>query len=198
MYGIIGSAAGHSAPARGRMHCVIIAAEHPGQSAASSARVNQVGPVADRPVVANRAHGRNRRAARGLDRRHAGQHVLAVNDVDALPRDHVGKNTGERRIQPLVLEVVADVRDRRRGRAELQHPQTRRTTVSRTPPGVPGRGWTIVTACPARTQAARELVRAPAAAAADRRKRVGGEEDLQVLRTTGPGAGRRPALLSGR
>ena len=36
MYGIIGSASGQSAPARGRMHRVIIAAEQPGQSAASS------------------------------------------------------------------------------------------------------------------------------------------------------------------
>ena len=36
MYGIIGSAAGQSAPACGRTHRVIIAAEHPGQSAASS------------------------------------------------------------------------------------------------------------------------------------------------------------------
>ncbi len=30
--GIIGSASGQSAPARGRMHCVIIPAEHAGQS----------------------------------------------------------------------------------------------------------------------------------------------------------------------
>ena len=36
MYGIIGNAAGHAAPARGRMHCVIIAAEQPGHSDASS------------------------------------------------------------------------------------------------------------------------------------------------------------------
>src|SRR3990170_4785184 len=36
MYGIIGSAAGQSAPARGRTHCVIIPAEQPGQSFDSS------------------------------------------------------------------------------------------------------------------------------------------------------------------
>ena len=87
MYGIIGSASGQSGPPRGRMQRVIMPAEQAGQSAAPWRCVDQVGPVADRPVVAHRADGGKLVPVRGLDRRQAGQHVLAVHEVDALLGD---------------------------------------------------------------------------------------------------------------
>jgi hypothetical protein len=45
--------------------------------------------------------------------------VLAVNDLDPLPRDERDQEVAEQDAQPLVLEIVADERDRWCGRAEL-------------------------------------------------------------------------------
>ena len=144
-------------------------------------RVDEIGPVADRPVVANRADHGDRRAARRLDRGEAGEHVLAVNEIDPLPGDHVREKIRERRVQPLVLEVVADVRDRRRGRAELQDPETVVRRLARAARRA-GARLDDRDRMSQRPQATRELVRAPAAAAADRRERVGREEDVQSLK----------------
>ena len=86
------------------------------------------------------------------------------------------RNAGEARVQPLVLEVVAHVRDGRRRGAELQHADTVVGCLAdgfrRARPRLHDEHGVA-----ARAQAARQLVRAPAAAAADRRKGVGDEQD---------------------
>ena len=69
MYGIIGSASGQAPPARGRMHTVMFAAVHAGTELEALPGANQVGPVADRPVVAHRDHdwGARSRCAAWID-----------------------------------------------------------------------------------------------------------------------------------
>ena len=46
--------------------------------------------------------------------------MLAVHQVDLFARDEVGEKVRKPRVEPLVLEVVAYVRYRRRGRAEFE------------------------------------------------------------------------------
>src|SRR5207249_3218866 len=96
----------------------------------------------------------------------------------------------ELHVEPFVFEEVPHVRDRRRGRAELEDAQTVvyrfADTSGSARPWLNDRDRVI-----ARTQAARQLVRAPAAAAADRRKCIGGQEDVHraVSRLLRPAGG---------
>ena len=176
MYGIIGSASGQAEPARGRMHCVIIAAEHCGQSAVPSLRVDQVGPVAHRPVVADRADHRHVCAPRRVNRRQRRQHVLAVDDVNPLARDDRRQEIAEQHSQPFVLEVVAHERHRWRGSPELDHAQAVVRGVVRAGfhagPGLNDEDF--VASVP---QLPCELVRAPPGAAAHGRKCIGDQQD---------------------
>ena len=71
-----------AAPARGRTHCVIIAIEQAGQSVRLARVVDQVGPVADWPVIAHRGDHRRVAGLAGANRWHRRQHVLRVDDVD--------------------------------------------------------------------------------------------------------------------
>ena len=59
---------------------------------------------------------------RRLDRGQRREHVLTVHELDALALDDLREPVGETRVEPLVLEVVADVRQRRRREAELDDP----------------------------------------------------------------------------
>ena len=124
MYGIIGSASGHIVPARGWMHRVIMLAEHPGQSTCVVSGVNQVGPVAHRPVVADGRHRRHAGSRRCGDRRECRHHVLRVHDVKAFAAQALSEKVPETCVEPLTLEVVASVRDVGRAKAEFGDGET--------------------------------------------------------------------------
>ncbi len=85
--------------------------------------VNEVRPVADRPVVPDGAHGWNTCPPGCGDGRQAGQHVLPVRDVDPLAAQNVRQYLRQRAIEPLVLEVVSDVGQWRRRKTCLDDPE---------------------------------------------------------------------------
>ena len=109
---------------------------------------------------------------RRLDRGERRQHVLTVHELDALAPDDVREPVGQARVEPLVLEVVADVRQRRRREAELDDPNALVLTLAAsfglTRPRLYDDDFMA-----APPQALRQLVRAPAAAAADGWERIG-------------------------
>ncbi len=81
--------------------------------------VDQVGPVADRPVVADRHDDRHVHPARGANRSGRRQQVLAVDDVDVFVADERLEVRAERALEAFVLEVVADERQAGRVAAEF-------------------------------------------------------------------------------
>ena len=89
----------------------------------------------------------------------------------------VRRNDRQSRVQPLVLEVVAHVRNRRRPRAELDHSEAVvRHVTSRL--GGPRPRLHDQDRVSTRPEPARQLVGAPAASAAHRRKGIGDEKDV--------------------
>ena len=85
IYGMNGSVSGHAGPARGGRQRVIAAGEHPGHDVTRIRIANQVVPVAQRPVVADRAHRTESR--RFSPTRHRGRPrelMLRVNQIDPL------------------------------------------------------------------------------------------------------------------
>ena len=140
------------------------------------ARVQQIRPVADGPVVPHGGDGGHARGVRGVDRRHGRHHVLRVDDVEAVLRENRGQVAGERSRQLLALVVVPHVRDGRRRRAELEHAESIVGRLARARRGSRLRlhDRDVVSS---RAQAAGQLVGAPAAAAADGRKRVSRDQD---------------------
>ena len=138
MYGMNGSASGQAAPARGRMHRVIIAAEHAGHSVGRRRVVDERAPVADGPVVAHGADHGHARGARRPRRRRAPSARAARGRCPRRRSPAMARSArGRARPQPFVLEVVADERHARRGqrdradaepvvRAAVARPATRR------------------------------------------------------------------------
>ena len=173
MYGIIGSASGQARPRAAGCTASSSPPSSPGR--ARPRRACESDPTSSRPASSRepcRPPGRLRRCAASIDGS-ARQHVLPVDDVDPFARDERREELGEPRVQPLVLEVVADERHGRRRRAELERRGSRRRRPRDAVSASPGRGCTTSDVVAARPQAARQLVGAPAAAAADRRERVG-------------------------
>src|SRR4029453_4242864 len=84
-----------------------------------TSRVDEIGPIADRPIVADGADRRHALTMRSVNRWQRRQHVRAVHEIDALTRDDSGEQIAQRWIQALVLEVVPDVRQCRSGEARL-------------------------------------------------------------------------------
>ena len=109
---------------------------------------------------------------RRLDRWERREHVLTVYELDALALDDFREPVGKARVEPLVLEVVADVRQGRRREAELDDPNAFVLALAASFGLTRPRLYDDdrVAAPP---QALRQLVRAPAAAAADGWERVG-------------------------
>src|ERR1043165_2534567 len=106
----------------------------------------------------------------GWHRRHD---VLAVHDLDPVAPDQVAQKGAKVGIEFLVLEIVPDVRHRRCGCAVIDDAEVVVRTLandSRTP-RTRLHDRDVMTA---RSQSAGELVRTPAAAAANRWERVGG------------------------
>ena len=124
-------------------------AEQPGQSVASSRGVDQVRPVADRPVVAHGAdRRRTRRGVRRLDRRQAGHARAARGRCRSRSRGtSVVEVVASERVQPLVLEVVAHVRHaaapacRTRGRGSRRSRVARGRPASRAAAARRARSW---------------------------------------------------------
>jgi hypothetical protein len=106
--------------------------------------------------------------------------VLAVNDVDPLVADHPGQKRLELRVQPLVLEVVAHVGNVRRRGAEFEDAEALVAALAVTG-GTPGPRLDDEDRVAACAEPFRQLEGAPSAAAADRRERVGREQDLQRI-----------------
>ena len=161
--------------------------------------VDERRPVADRPVVADGGHDRSSRCLAGEDGGGHGQRMLPVDHVDAIALDDAGEMRCEPRVEPLVLDVVAHERDAGRGERELVDGEAVVFARSVGCPARPRLHHPHVVAAPA--QPARELPRAPAAAAAGRRERIGREQDAHA--TAAPPAAeergwRRPARRSGR
>ncbi len=84
-------------------------------------RANQIGPIADRPVVANRDHHRHVRLPCRANRWQRGHHVLCVDDVEALCGDQAREVLPENPRQPLALEVIPHVRQIGRGEPDFLH-----------------------------------------------------------------------------
>ena len=179
MYGSAGSVSGQRAPACGRRQRVMCPAVHDGAQRRGVGVENQIRPVAERPVVAHRRHRRDAHRMSCGNRRQAAQHVLAVDDVDSMRADAIDQRVFELPPESFVLEIVPDERNAGSRRADLVDVET--VVAAGAVRGMT-RPWAddrdLVTS---RSQAARELVRAPPAAAAIRRKRVGDEEDPHVV-----------------
>jgi hypothetical protein len=75
----------------------------------------------------------------GFDRWESGQHVLAVDQIDLLALDDVREDICECWIQPFILEVVPDVGQRRRRKAELEYAKP--IVLALTTSGRPAGSW---------------------------------------------------------
>ena len=177
MYGMAALAIGARRFARGRMQVSIMPDEHAGQSESALIVVDQVGPVADRPVIADGDHHRHVHPPRRADRAGRRQQVLAVDDVDAFVADERLEVGGERALEAFVLEVVAHERQAGRVAADLAHGEILelREGFAGRLAGARSDDGDLVSGA---AQAARQLVGAPAASAADGREGVGDQEDV--------------------
>ena len=143
---------------------------------------HQVGPIAERPVVADGADGRD---ARGPRRRHAGrraERVLRMHQVDLVFANHLAQPVGEPGPEPLVPEPVPHERNAGRRRGERNRAEAVEFLLlcgrSASQPWPDDRQFV-----PMRAQAARQLVGAPAAAAADGGKDVGCNQQAHRIQT---------------
>ena len=121
MYGIIGSASGHdragARPDAPRHH-----AGRAVRDRATCPRACGSGRTSSTPASSRercRRPGGRAGARPSIDGRHVSTCWPCTRSMRSRC-DDVGENVGERRVEPLVLEVVPDVRQRRRGRAELE------------------------------------------------------------------------------
>ena len=179
-----GVASGHAAP-RTRAQAVA----HPlgratGTDGARRRIEHQVGPIAERPVVADSADGRDARAAR---RGHAGRRaecVLRVHQIDLVFADHGIQPFGEPGPKSLVPEPVPHERDGGRRRGECDRAKAVEFLLlcgrSASQPWPDDRQFV-----PMRAQTARQFIGTPAAAAADGRKDVGRNQQAHRIQARG-------------
>ena len=129
--------------------------------------VDERAPVADGPVVAHGADHGQAQGGAGRDRRGRRQHVLRVDDVGLRVAGDGAQPRGRARPEPLVLEVVADKRHRRRGlldgadaepvvRRGRARPATRRGPARPTPRGRERAGRAPARTCSSRCRRRRE------------------------------------------
>ena len=178
MYGISVHAAAYAAPARG-LHALRHHADGAFRTQLRLRRVvDQIRPVAHRPIVAHRRDRRNAGRARRVDRRHGRHGVLAVHQIEPAIGDAAAQKARERRPQPFVLFDVPDERDIGGAAAILGDRQAFDDGLDdfRVLRRVDLDDFHVVTA---RDQAACEFERAPAAAAAYRRKGIRHEQHAQ-------------------
>ena len=145
---------------------------------------HQVGPIAERPVVADGADGRDTRTA---CRRHAGRRaegVLRVHQIDLVFTDHGVQPFGEPGPEPLVPEPVPHERNAGRRGGEGNRAEAVEFLLlcgrSASQPWPDDRQFV-----PMRAQAARQFVGAPAAAPADRGKDVGRNQQAHRIQARG-------------
>src|SRR5687767_5913048 len=103
--------------------------------------------------------------------------MLTVHDFDSFGLDHAREKCAQLFVQSLVLEVISYVGDVGRRRPEFEDAEAviARLAHARLAPNPGLYDDNTVAPFP---QAFRQLERAPPAAAADRRKGVGGQEDI--------------------
>src|SRR3954453_10103590 len=109
-----------------------------------------------------------------------------MDDVDVFACDEAGEVFGETGVKLLVLEVVAHIRNRRRRCAEFHDAKLIVGGVAYASSGTRTRLHDQDVVSPG-SQSARELVGAPSASAADRRKGVSCEQHPHSMRIRWPG-----------
>ncbi len=141
--------------------------------------MDQIGPVADRPVISNCTDRRHAGVVGRPNAGRTGQRVLRMKHVDLVQAKPLGKNAVELIVEPFVLEVIAHVRHGRRPdrhfdglKALVGDAFRRRLTHTRT------HEHDLVSAS---SQPLGELIRAPSASAADWRKCIGRYQDAHAL-----------------
>src|SRR5262245_47422677 len=123
--------------------------------------LEDVVPVADRPVVTHRADRGDLLGARGTHRWRRGQDVLGVNDFDVMGSNEITEKASQPDAQAFVPEIVAHERNARSKRRESDDVEPIIGSRYRIALGMRLDDDDPVTSRP---QALRQLVRAPSAA----------------------------------